>query len=642
MSAAHRGDQAITTTAGASLGVPGRFWSWLRQDPMIRSLPRWLPIAVVNTTVMLSVVTLARRLPGGSLLANPFWDHAAWALCFWAAIAISLCSPGFRTRCGPFALAMPVPSRQLWLVHQVAVILSGAAILAVSGGLVAGIASLRALAPERAPLFEPDVTRLVIHLIIGLVLATALLQSRRPGLREIPADRRFVPFLAATIFGVLLLIVMLGESPTWVSLVPLGVAIAIAVRTYRTLPESFTLVPIELDAMGGMNDEMPGSHGANSGSVKVDDWPVAADAARSGAGRAWLLYSMIYQTLAKKPLVGLLILPLLFLFGMVLGGAFFGEDEDLRYSHIVMVSYILFAFSAPLTGRIHLLDHLPISRRRLFACVTVPSLFLICLGYGGGWLMAAWREEPKEQIEYRKEDRGHSLYVPLAACKIAWDGQPPENGSPWGESHTAWKVALYNGSRAVLYSPYSTPADGSVEFVAHQISRATEMIYGHAIPAEDIIDRYLDVDEGGWVSATPGGLTLERDHPELKPRRVGPEFPLLILASSVLWLILLAIYLRTFRTGISDGIRKAVYIAILVVTLGVHIGQFLLAITDQVELSVVAGFMQILVRALTEALPGGAVTVWIASGLLLLASYLVVESSFKRMEAVSGPWCGTC
>ena len=281
-------------------------------------------------------------------------------------------------------------------------------------------------------------------------------------------------------------------------------------------------------------------------------------------------------------------------------------------------------------------------RRRLFAFVTLPVLFLLCLGYGGGWLMAAWEEEPKELIEYRKESCCHSLYVPYGVCEIAWDGQPAENGSPWGETHPAWEAPLYNGSRAVLYSPYSTPADGSVEFVAHQISRATGAIYGHTIPLDEIIDRYLEVDEEGRVSAAPGGLTLERDHPGLRPSLIGPEFPLLILASSVLWLVLLAIYLRTFRTGISDWIRMAVFIGILVVTLGVHVGQFVLAMSGQVKLSVMAGFMQILVRTLTDAVPGGAVTIWIASGLLFLVAYLAVESGFKRMEAVSGPWCGTC
>ena len=615
--------------------MPGGFWTWLRQDPAIRSLPRWLPFAAFNTTLMLGLVTLARRTPHGSLLADPFWDHAAWALCFWAAVAIFLCSSGFRTRCSPFAMAMPVSPRRLWLTHLSAGLLAGAALLAVSGGLVGAIGAMAALKSARTPLFEPDVTRLMIHLMSGLVFATVLLQSRRPGLHKIPADRRFIPFLMATILGVLLLIVMLGDRPLWVSLVPLGVAIAMAVRTYRMLPSSFTLVSREPEEVGRA------AAGMITGADETDAgiWPLAGETGRSRAGRMWLLYSTIYQTLAKKPLMGLLILPVLIFFGMMLGGAFFGEDEDLRYSHIVLVAYILFGFSAPLIGRIHLLDHMPISRRQLFAFATIPALSLLSLGYGGGWLLAVWKDQPKELIEYRKEDRHHSLYVPLAACKIAWDGRPPENGSLWGESHPAWQVPLYRGSRAVLYSPYSTPADGSIDFVAHQISRATETVYGRAVPADEIINEYLKVDEAGRVAAGGAGLTLARDYPDLKPRRIGPEFPLLILASTALWLFLLAIYMRTFRASVSDRVRKGVYIGILVVTLAVHIGQFILVMTDQVELSVMAGFMQILIRALTEAVPGGAVTIWIASSLLFLASYLAVESGFKRMEAISGPGC---
>lgn len=634
MSAAPSGHRNGAPAGGPGPALPGGLWTWLRQDPAIRILPRWLPIAAFNTTLMLGVVMAAGRSEQQTFLSEPFWIFAAWATCFWTAVAIFLCSPGFRERCSPFALTMPVSPRVLWLLHLAAVILSGAAVLATAGALVAAIGSLRGLIPERAPLFDPDVTRLVVHLTTGLVFAATLLQSRRPGLHKIPADRRFVAFLAATIVGVLVLVVMLGERPIWVGVVPLAVAIAIGARTYRALPSAFALVPREA-AVSDRGAEIAGEGG------NIEAWLGTAEMSRpAGSPRPWLLYSTIYQCLAKKPWGMLLAVPFLIFFGMILGGGILDETEDLRYSHIVMGAYILFAFTAPLMGRVVQLDHMPISRRRLFSLITIPALALLCLGYGGGGLLAAWKSERKELIEYRKEDCCHYLYVPIEACRIAWDGRPPDNGSPWGETHAAWKVPLYRGSRAVLYSPYSTPADASIEFVAHQISRATEAVYGRRVPAEEIIDRYLETDESGRVSAVAAGLTLRRDHPDLKPRFAAPEFPLLIVVSSGLWLLLLVIYLRTLRASISDATRKVVYVGILVLILGAHISQFILAMAGHVKLWVMAGFMQVMIRALAESLPGGSVTIWIASLAAFTVAYLAAESRFGRMEAITGPWCG--
>ena len=55
----------------------------------------------------------------------------------------------------------------------------------------------------------------------------------------------------------------------------------------------------------------------------------------------------------------------------------------------------------------------------------------------------------------RRTDQSH-LSAPVAVenFAIAWDGQIPKIGSPWGESHTPWNFAFCKGSRIVLYALY--------------------------------------------------------------------------------------------------------------------------------------------------------------------------------------------
>ncbi len=606
--------------------------AWLRQDPAVRSLPRWLPIAAFNSTLLLGIVAFASHAPATELLRDPWWIAASWSTVFWIAAAVFLASPGCRSRSGPFALSLPIAPRTLWLLHLIAVILCGAIILAVTGALVIALGALGGLMPDGALPSGPDAPRLAIRLLAGLVLAAVFLQTRRPGLQTIPPDRSWVSFLTVTLAGSLILVVMLGDRPLWVSFVPLVVGAALAAHTYRALPASFSVVPLEPSPGGARRDE------ARDLRRSFED---DADRDRGGSlGRAWFLASTLYRTLVKKPMAGLLIVPLLIFFGMVLAGGVLDDDGDFRYVHVAMVAYLLFAVSGPLAGRLYAIAHLPIPPRRLFAFVTLPGLFLLWIGYGAGSIMAARDGQSRELVTYRKTDCCYVLRVPIETCEIAWDGRPPGNGSPWGESHPPWTEPLFRGSRAVLYSPYSVPADASVEFVALQISRAAQSVYGERIPPKEIRDRYLDVDETGSVVPKPGGVSLAGDRPHLTPRIALPEFPVLMLASGILWLGALAAYLMAFRAAVSNGARKAVYVAILIVMLGAHIGQFVLAMVGWIRIWALSGAMRIGIRALTESVPGGAAGVWIGCALILAAAYWTVQRRFQRMEAVAGPWCG--
>jgi hypothetical protein len=373
---------------------------------------------------------------------------------------IFLVTPGCRLRCNHLAMASPVAPRRLWLLHLVGVLLCGVMILAVSAGLIALGGWLLSRLPKRPEMFVPDPLSLAVHLGAGLALAVTILQSHKPSLNKIPARWTYVLSTAAILVGVPALIDALAALPLYSAILPLGLALIIALRTYNSLPKAFALVPLQPEpgdvAADRVAGRIPGAlpvEGSPRPAIVEHDWSaLSGERPARGIRYRWLLLMTIYRELAKKPIIGVLALPFLIFFGMLLSGGIFSESE-LRFTNIVMAAYILYAFSGPFLNQLHRLDHLPLSRRRLFALLTLPTAALLYLGYGAGWILAMGGQGSHEPVEYKKETCCHYTRVPIEFCEIAWNGQPPENGSPWGELHPAWTVPLYKGSRAVLYSP---------------------------------------------------------------------------------------------------------------------------------------------------------------------------------------------
>jgi hypothetical protein len=173
--------------------------------------------------------------------------------------------------------------------------------------------------------------------------------------------------------------------------------------------------------------------------------------------------------------------------------------------------------------------------------------------------------------------------------------------------------------------------------VALQISRASEALYGEAVPPETIRHRYLTVDNDGRVVLRGKSLSLQADFPHLRPRRKGPLFPVVLTTISLLWALVYTVFLRSFRATITDGKRKAFFFAMLFVLLAVHVSQYAFFMSGTTKDFIVTGTIEILVRRLGEAFPGSVLLVWIACGLLLFGAYRFAESAFLRIEVPPMP-----
>ncbi|GEM_PF-2482377 len=604
----------------------------VRRDAAFRMLPKWVilvPLLVMQVEIFrVTLLFKARAFEtevGGAQLA-------LWALIIWIPLALFLGISGAARRSTDLDLALPVPARRLWLTHFAVVFLSALLMLILSV-LAISIPSVgfgEWFRRGQAALTGPNALGLIFRIGVGVFVSGVLIQSMDRDLSKIRVTRRYVWVASASLIGVFGLILLLNLLHAGFGLVPLLAAGALAARQVRALPGTLSVAP-------GRAEALPGA--------LPDESPVERQVSAAGAwGHSLLVLRTALRLYSKKAVTPYLVLPILVGMGVALSGIIYSE-EALRYSMVFMTAYVFLIFVSQAIQGMALLDPLPVSRRSLYRMLVLPSLVAVLLGYGAGRVGDGYRDFHGDHVEYRldRTGRGCCTFVPLSFWRIAWDGQPPATASPWGESRPAWTRPLYRGSRAVLYSPYSTPRGSSRDFVALQLCRAIRDVYDLDLPPEVISKRYLAEDEGGSVIPNPDGPGFLDDHPGLVPVSTGSMFPVILLMIGFAWFIPVSVYLREFRAGVSNRRRKVLVITLAVLCLVLHLLPLPLGELDLASPSVAAAALSIVVCRVAGVLPGGAFAVWALAVLGFAGMYLLGQVQFRRMEVVdAGREAGGC
>ena len=618
----------------------------IRRDPLIRSAyVKWCMVAALTASVVEGVRTLMATGSNGQLpgsLASSVMVTAT----LWLPLALFLAFGRASERCTRMDMGLPIPARRLWTVHLFAILLCSALILAIAATVMALHYRVVARALPRLVIPDPRVLETAVALGAVLVGAAVLMQGFRPYLCEAPRGRRRATILLMLLGGGLGLALVLRFLPPAASLVPLSVAVYLGWRICRSMPESFLLAHLEADS-----PEESGAAGREEVPSLITDaaWSSAARSSKSGSlpSRLFLL-RFINRSLAKRSFPAPAAYVFLILWGVYISGLLSvlrGWEEGLDWMYITLTGYVLFSFIAAPLERLHLVDFLPISRRFLFAYLILPGLAALMFGYGIGRFAMTWIAQPAALVQYQMEEstgrfppsrsRNSLIRIPFEYCRLAWHGDVPASTSAWGESHPALSVPLFEGSKIAVYSPFHAPEGSSPEFVALQISRAVQAVYGKTITPQEIQRRYLAQNEGG-MALKEGGLALLADHAELKaPARVS-WFPVFLLSAGVLFLVLALIYMRFYRASVSDGCRKTVFFGLLALVLAIHLVPLAAAIADWIETWAVTAFLHILLRQLSHALPGGNAGIWILCALLFLGIYRLAQTQFERIEVPTG------
>jgi hypothetical protein len=613
----------------------------LRRDPVVQALPKWLLLVPLAASVLEGVRTMAfgwRVFRSGPMETMPPGDQLFLIFILWLPVSLFLLFGRTGQRCTTFDLGMPLSARKLWNVHLLAVTLASLAVLASAVLIVRARDGLIAALFEGAPVPPSDLPALALPLVASLVLGIVLLQGRDRSLQTTSARRGNARFAVATVVALYVLVVVLDSLPPLAAMVPLAAAIALGLQFRRTLPEAFTVAPRE--AQDGAAVDADGA--------AAETWAPSRARGSFGErlGRNLTIFHVLSRGIAPGQLIAIPALlafgyPFILFWGVLVSGAAF--SESFRNWMLVLTAYLLFAFLPAPMAQLYVFDPLPVSRRRLFALIVLPVVGLLSLGYAAGWATGRLFDARQERVAFQEAVseslvppyplKTPAVRVPVEHCLIAWNGRPPAVGSPWGESHPPWSMPLRKGGTAVLYSPFSAPEGSSIGFVALQISRAVEAVYGASVPPSEIESRYLEVDERGIVvPVKAGGLPLLHDYPDLvEPRRVT-SFPIFMLFTAALYLLTSCIYLRLYRATVTNRRRLVIFFVLSGALFALHLALMALFVMRVVRELIFSGLMTIFSRWLTDLLPGGAIAVWVLCALLFWGIYRVAESEFERVE----------
>ncbi len=595
----------------------------LRRDYALRFLGRWMVIGPITGLTFLGLIVSSRAASGAETELTAL-EILLIVLALWAPIAIDLGMTATQPRAGRFDLTTPISGRDLWVTHTLAASISSVSVAAITAAVAGGLAWVLVTKLGAGHFaYALEIPVIAVRVVAAAFFAAVLFQSWRPSLSQLPTGRRTNTLIVLVLFVFLGVTYAFSLIPVWWSIALPIAALAVAHRTYGLIPPALALLPRKAS-------EEPG--GEETPDVGLDSVP------RSGFGFSWFLLWVFYRSTTKVPLGPVIVFPILFGFGMVLAGfkrAVFGGDI-IRFALVVLTAYILLAGSGLPPRKLFTFDPLPLTRRRIFAAVTLPLVIVLSLGYAGGRIWAETRAGERELIRLVQHDCCYHVQVPYEICEVSWDGRPVSITSPWGESITPRADHLRPGGQVYIYSPFATDENSSLEFVALQISRAAEALYGRTIPPNEIADHYLTTDPDGFVVATGDGLTLARDYPELQPLSGGPVFPVVMMVILGLWYATLALYLRTLRAAVSEKVRKGAFWGSMVGLLLLHTWQFFVPVMNDVSVTEVGALWGITIRHLGTAIPGGSLTVWVLCALIVVGVYRVAERQFARAESLPG------
>jgi hypothetical protein len=593
----------------------------IRRDHAIHYGPLWLPLAIPVGVIVAAFGKdgITPRIDG---------DYIGPIVLNWLLVSMMLGFAQVGLRTDRFKLALPLPTRSIWLARLVSIFVFVCAIMAASVAIMVAVNNR-----EGQPLIHGDAIAFVISLFGVMLLAVALVQSYRPSLCEFPVRRGTIAYLVVVWAACLVLLFSLvALGPGW-TLVPVALAAVLLVRTWRSLPESFVSQGRGHDAVERGGPTRSPLETSTTAALREASFVATA---RGATGRRGLLTRTILQSLYSPSAIAVIVGAIVAFLGFYVSG-FYPEPLS-GPVYMFWIIGIAPAFIVWPATRMFKLDHLPVSRRRVFPYLALPALALLWLGLIGGTVLGNTFAPRAPLREYlRTRDCPFYHRVPDRFLRVAWNGRPPEIVAPWGETRQPWTCRPFAGRRALLYSPYSIPAGSSREFVAWQVSREIAAVYGAQVSPEDIVarfDRYFETGEDGSYRLIAWGDPFRADYPNLKLYDWVRPMVAIALILGVVWFIVTAWIIRAFFIGMSPSffsmllrVLPAVFPLVFVAVM-VWLGEY--GYTTSWKLTALANAM---IRRIADLLPSGPAGLWGVFFAVLALFYLIAERMFVRAQS---------
>lgn len=579
----------------------------IRLDPAVSTFRYSIPISIAAGMVC---AALASRVvgDGGSVLALDGSEGLlSTYLQMWFLVFLFGIGARFNARCSQLSLSLPLTPRELWLARMLSILLAVLVPLVVMTALASAHGAIR----PRNAIVDPHVWRLGALAAAGLVFLYTIVLAPSPTLYALRGTRRYIAYVALSAIAVLA-ITLLAPRSVWVMLAFLAVSAAAAIRTYLSLPSTFTVAPRAL----AKAPEGPRPEDIGASAVASD----RTYGGVSGRSPAWLLHLTVFRLLVNHP-ISWIMLPFAVLYGMWMPERYYQGREILPYFMIVFVWLTALVFQAII--RMNKLAPLPISRRLLFAYGVAPTVLAFALGLGATGLRVSVKNIKPGMVRYQG-----AVAVPVEFWEIAGEEGPQAVEAPWGESYVPRARRILKGLNTYVYNPYEHGAESSYKFVQFQLLRAVEAV--NAVPIDN-----------GMMRSEPDQMFREQvDSCCFTARgsewRGSPRRSKCVATGSIIGGVLLALLyslgLRQFRAvpraGLYSFFLQLAFMPILVV-----MGAILLAdAAGAADFHSAMAVPQILVRRLADAIPLGPAYLWGLAAATLVAGYFVVLSRFKRID----------
>lgn len=592
---------------------------------VLRRLPKLIVVTLAVVTMVLGIITYRHTNSGDGELLQGLTGTMVQLFVLLSACMI-LFLPEAGRRCRPLELTFPVPGRVWWRGHFLSLLLAGLALM-----LVYAIVPLFVLLMDKAfnfsdvfffmeessilaswgrflwRLWGPPLLFFILILdILSLWWPASAMPGKNPGWLK-----RLV------LLVVLAAVAMALTSQMGLTLLVLPVLVVMALLQWRLkVPEALT-VPSD----------------AGAGTVDTS-WTPTCDKAPSRS----LVHKTIMRVLFKWPANWLLLLPMTFFFGIIMGGfnPITDSPDSLRFAHVFISAYILVSASGHFTEKMHLVDHLPVGRKTMLAWLVWPSLVVMVIGYGVGQWQQKRQIEGADVFSFVHEERGYGLRVPPRVFEVVRGPDAPMITAPWGESHESQTAVIWKGLPWLLYKPYSTPEDASLEFVAWQLQRAIKAVYEEDLPYQEILNAGIFFEKDGRVEVGDEGLKLLGRHPQWRPRSSGPVFPWLMGSIFLIYLGSLGLYFRLLRRQVSQVRQRVFFWTMMVVLLALHLGTmglFMAGITDD---WIVSGLIQGSIQRWADGWSYPTPLAYLILMVAVMGSWRLALRQFRKME----PPCG--
>ena len=604
----------------------------------LRLLPLWLAITMLNTSALLGVVLFWQSSPSRAY-SLPLTQLL---VILWLPVALYLLVGNVRIRCLRVEMTLPISAQTLWRRHITTVMFGSSLVLA--GSLAVGAAHSVLMTrvgrllvrAGRDPVVEVSYLTLIAPLLAGLLLAVSLIDAIEPGLWKLSGRKSYWAAAIGSLAGILALLLLLHPWP-WVSTaLCLGLAIVVMARTRRLLPAAYRLVP----ATAAPVSDDRGSGRPVSAELASPDVAIATTTAPPTS--RWQVYRILFNVLHTCPPWKAFTPWMLYFFVALMGLLTSGglnrwfDARYLRFLYIPFAGYMLFAGIGIITYNLYRLDPLPVSRRVLFSLLILPGLIIYCGAYAAGRLALATDPEPKPLVEYNIRRPSFWVDVDQQFMGVTFGEPPPTLEAPWGETHEAWHLYPLRGVPVLTYNPYNTVEETTADFEALMTSRAIEAIYNTTIPPDEIRDRYFIIENNRVVDLKQGGFTLLEDYPGLQPPTAGPETPIYMILVLVPWLLLVALFVRSFKATSTIKTIRGMYWVGLGVLIGAMLGQVTLSLFGLFDELAARTFLDVFIRSLGTS-PISWLATWVVSLLVIFASYRFALKQFERAEIPAWP-----